>query len=209
MSKDIDLIRKNSLDLDLKFKLMVLGESKVGKTSLIKRYTKDKFGGVYLTTVGVDFQNKVIKIDDKKICLQIWDTAGQERFRNLAKNYFNTSNGFVIIYDITDRESFKYLKFWAEQISSNAPEGTKSVLVGNKCDLEESRNISIEEGEAFAQKYKIKFFEASAKKGTNINEIFEYLANEIYNEQKSKDRYNSCSIVLSKDQIKKEKKKCC
>ena len=209
MSNEKGIERINTGDFDFKFKIMVIGESKVGKTSLIKRYTKNKFGGVYLTTVGVDFQDKIIQIEEKKIRLQIWDTAGQERFRNITKNYFNSSDGFLLIYDISDKDSFKHLNFWNEQIKLNAPNNTKSVLVGNKCDLDNSREISIEQGENLAQKYKIKFFEASAKDGTNINEVFEYLANEIYKVKKFDIRNNTCSTVLSPEQIKKDKKKCC
>ena len=204
-----DDYRKNSIDFDVKFKIMVIGESKVGKTSVIKKYTQNKFGGVYLTTVGVDFQDKIINIDDRKIRLQIWDTAGQERFRNITKNYFNSSNGFLLIYDITDKESLEHLNFWNAQIQLNAPAKSKCVLLGNKCDLEGSRAVSIEEGKIFAEKNKIKFFETSAKNGTNIDEAFEYLANEIYNEQKMEIRSVTSSQVLSKSQTFKSKKKCC
>ena len=204
-----DDFRKNSFDFDLRFKIMVIGESKVGKTSVIKKYTQNKFGGVYLTTVGVDFQDKIINIDDKKIRLQIWDTAGQERFRNITKNYFNSSNGFLLIYDITDKDSLEHLNFWSAQIQLNAPEKSKCVLVGNKCDLEGSRAVSTEEGKIYAEKNKIKFFETSAKDGTNINEVFEYIANEIYKEQKMEMRSVTSSQVLSKEQTFKKKKKCC
>ena len=204
-----DDFRKNSFDFDLRFKIMVIGESKVGKTSVIKKYTQNKFGGVYLTTVGVDFQDKIINIDDKKIRLQIWDTAGQERFRNITKNYFNSSNGFLLIYDITDKDSLVHLNFWSAQIQLNAPEKSKCVLVGNKCDLESARAVSTEEGKMYAEKNKIKFFETSAKDGTNINEVFEYIANEIYKEQKMEMRSVTSSQVLSKEQTFKKKKKCC
>ena len=204
-----DDFRKNSFDFDLRFKIMVIGESKVGKTSVIKKYTQNKFGGVYLTTVGVDFQDKIINIDDKKIRLQIWDTAGQERFRNITKNYFNSSNGFLLIYDITDKDSLEHLNFWSAQIQLNAPEKSKCVLVGNKCDLEGSRAVSTEEGKMYAEKNKIKFFETSAKDGTNINEVFEYIANEIYKEEKMEMRSVTSSQVLSKEQTFKKKKKCC
>ena len=87
---------------DVKYKLMVIGESKVGKTSLIKRYTKNEFGGVYLTTVGVDFQDQIIEIENKKVRLQVWDSAGQERFRNVTKKYFQSTNGLLVVYDIKD-----------------------------------------------------------------------------------------------------------
>ena len=176
---------------DVKYKIMVLGESKVDKTQLIKRYTKDQFGGVYLTTVGMDFQDKIIEIEDKKVRLQIWDTAGQERFRNVTKSYFQSSQGLVLVYDITDRESFEKINFWMENIKNNAPENAKLILVGNKCDLANERKVSYEEGENYAKNLNIKFFEASARDGTNVNELFFYLANEIYQDNKLKGNNNS------------------
>ena len=181
---------------DVKYKIMVLGESKVGKTSLIKRYTKDQFGGVYLTTVGMDFQDKIIEIEDKKVRLQIWDTAGQERFRNVTKSYFQSSQGLVLVYDITDRESFEKLNFWVDNIKNFAPENAKFILVGNKCDLANERKVSYEEGENYAKNLNIKFFEASARDGTNVNELFFYLANEIYQDNKLKGNNNSNNGVI-------------
>jgi len=154
---------------DEKIKLMVIGETRVGKTSLIKKYTKDEFGGAYLTTVGIDFQEKIIKIDDKTVKLQIWDTAGEERFRNIAKNYFHTSNGFLLVYDISNKESFEKLHFWNEQIKINAPENTRCIVIGNKTDLNDKREVSQIEGETFSKEYKIGFYETSAKEGTNVN----------------------------------------
>ena len=192
---------------DVKYKIMVLGESKVGKTSLIKRYTKDQFGGVYLTTVGMDFQDKIIEIEDKKVRLQVWDTAGQERFRNVTKSYFQSSQGLLVVYDITDNESFQKINFWMENIKNNAPENVKLILVGNKCDLANERKVTIEDGENKARYYNIKFFESSAKDGTNVNELFFYLANEIYQDEKTKGKDNKKTMQL--DSIKKEKKGCC
>ena len=192
---------------DVKYKIMVLGESKVGKTSLIKRYTKDQFGGVYLTTVGMDFQDKIIEIEDKKVRLQVWDTAGQERFRNVTKSYFQSSRGLLVVYDITDKESFEKINFWIKNIKENAPENAKLILVGNKCDLANERQISYEEGEKKASNYNIKFFESSEKEGTNVKEFFFYLANEIYQDEKTKGKDNKKTIQLNANQ--KGKKKCC
>ena len=192
---------------DLKYKIMVLGESKVGKTSLIKRYTKDQFGGVYLTTVGMDFQDKIIEIEDKKVRLQVWDTAGQERFRNVTKSYFQSSQGLLVVYDITDKDSFENINFWMENVKKNAPENVKLILVGNKCDLANERKVTIEDGENKARNYNIKFFESSAKDGTNVNELFFYLANEIYQDEKTKEKDNKNSLKLKAK--KKEKKGCC
>jgi len=196
---------------DLKFKIIVVGESRVGKTSLIKRYTKDQFGGVYLTTVGIDFQDKIIEIEDKKVKLQVWDTAGQERFRNVAKNYFQSSNGFLLVFDITDKESFQKLKdFWMEQLNMHAPKKAKSVLVGNKSDLAGQRQVSIEEAEEFAKDNNLKYYEVSAKEGTKVVELFFYLANEIYQSHTYEEFNENKTITLKKEKSKKkDKKKCC
>ena len=194
---------------DLKYKIMVIGESKVGKTSLIKRYTKDEFGGVYLTTVGVDFQDKIIDIENKKVRLQVWDTAGQERFRNITKKYFQSTNGLLVVYDITDKESFKKIGLWLDSIKNYAPENAKYILVGNKCDLDNDRKVSFEEGEDYAKKINIKFFESSAKEGTNVKELFFYLANEIYQDDKAKGKDNKDNVIKFESGNKKGKKKCC
>ena len=144
----------------------------------------------------MDFQDKIIEIEDKKVRLQIWDTAGQERFRNVTKSYFQSSQGLVLVYDITDRESFEKLNFWVDNIKNNAPENAKFILVGNKCDLANERKVSYEEGENYAKNLNIKFFEASARDGTNVNELFFYLANEIYQDNKLKGNNNSNNGVI-------------
>ena len=193
---------------DVKYKIMVLGESRVGKTSLIKKYTKDQFGGVYLTTVGMDFQDKIIDIEDKKVRLQIWDTAGQERFRNVTKSYFQSSHGFVLVYDITDETTFEKTNFWMDQIKLNGIENAKLILVGNKCDLSNERKVSIEEGEKRAKDNNIKFFESSAKDGTNVNEMFLELGKLIYQDSKGKEEKKTVQLG-SVPGSKKQKKKCC
>ena len=195
---------------DLKFKIIVVGETRVGKTSLIKRYTKNQFGGVYLTTVGIDFQDKIIEIEDKKVKLQIWDTAGQERFRNVAKNYFQSTRGFLLVFDITDHESFEKLDFWIEQIKNNAPSNVKSVLVGNKSDLANQRKVNEEEIEAFAKENNLKYYEVSAKEGKNVVELFFYLASEIHQNHLYQEKDENKTLTLTKQNSKKkDKKKCC
>ena len=195
---------------DQKIKIMIIGESLVGKTSLITRYTNDSFSGVYLTTVGIDFQTKFLNINDKTIKVELWDTAGQERFRNIAKNYFQSSDGFLIVYDITSKTSFEKLSFWNEQVNLNAPENTKYIIVGNKKDLEEKREVKTEEGENLAKKNNVKFYETSAKNGTNVNEVFELLAKEIVADtEKLQTRNKRSSQVLKKRNTVVEKKSCC
>ena len=195
---------------DQKIKVMIIGESLVGKTALITKYTKDKFGGAYLTTVGIDFQNKYVNINDKKIKVEIWDTAGQERFRNIAKNYFQSSNGFLLVYDTTNHSSFEKLNYWNEQIQLNAPEGTKYILVGNKIDLKDNRQVTKEEGENFAKDNGVQFYETSAKDGTNVNNAFELLTKEIIKDiEKISTRNKRSSQVLKKKNANNEKKSCC
>ena len=167
---------------DEKIKIMIIGETKIGKTSLISRYCKNEFiGGAYLSTIGIDFQVKDLVFNDKKIKVQIWDTAGQERYRNIAKNYFQSSDGFIIVYDISNTESFDKLDYWIEQIKTNSQEFTKMILFGNKSDIIEERKISKEEGEQYAKNNNIHFFEVSAKEGTNVNQAFEYFIKDILN----------------------------
>ena len=208
--EDADESTSNGITYDEKIKVMAIGETRVGKTSLIKKYTKNTFGGVYLTTVGIDFQEKIINSEGKAVKVQIWDTAGQERFRNIAKNYFHTSDGFLLVYDITCKESFEKLNFWYEQIKLNAPEHTKCMVVGNKCDLEEKREVSKEEGDNFSKEQNIKFYETSAKEGINVNTIFQELSNEIVKDIKKNGPKNKrSSQVLKKNNTKPKKKTCC
>lgn len=209
--------KDNLDDYDEKYKIMVLGEATVGKTSLINRYTNDKFGGRYLCTVGIDFQRKKIEKNNKQIVLQIWDTAGQERFRNVTKNYFQKSHGFILAYDITNRESFEKIRFWIEQIKANAEDKVQSILIGTKVDLEnESRNVDYEDGKELADSNGFKFFETSAKNDINIKETFDSLVGDIM-ENFEENEYVRQSIQIKKkdhnnrknNNKDKEKKGCC
>ena len=202
-------IRLGSEDGDMKceykFKIMILGETMVGKTSFITRYISDKFGEKYLCTIGIDFREKHVERNNKLIKLQIWDTAGQERYRNVAKSYFQASHGFIIAYDINNIESFKQVKFWVEQIKSISEESTKCILIGTKCDLN-GRKVEESEAADFAKKQGFKFFETSAKLNINVKETFESLLDEILLNYKDKRRD---SVKLSAKKSKKQKKKCC
>ena len=204
LRRDIDT--KSTIDdFDIKLKIMVLGESMVGKTCLITRYTNDKFGGRYLCTVGIDFQKKKIEKNNKKILLQIWDTAGQERFRNVTKNYFHASQGFILAYDINNKESFEKVQYWVEEIKSNAEEKIKCILIGTKCDLDR-REVSEEEGIELGRKFGYKFLETSAKDNINIDETFDTLVSEILTNYEDNKR---ASLTLTSNKIGKKKKKCC
>ena len=207
---EVDESASNESFYDEKIKIMVIGEVRVGKTSLISKFTKNVFGGNYLTTVGIDFQVKTVNVNGKAIKVQIWDTAGEERFRNIATNYFKSSDGFLIVYYIIDKNTFEKLDFWFEQINLNVPENIRYVLVGNKCDLEGQREVNKDEGINRAKEFNCEFYETSAKEGTNVNEIFQCLVSEIYEQVKknNNNRNRRASQVLKKQETTK-KKSCC
>jgi small GTP-binding protein len=196
---------------DEKIKIMIIGESKIGKTSLISRYCNNQFYGAYLSTIGIDFQIKNLILNNKNIRLQIWDTAGEERYRNIAKNYFQSSDGFVIVYDISNSETFEKLDYWIEQIKTNSQESSKMILFGNKSDIEDSRQVSKEEGKEYAIKYNLNFFEVSAKEGTNVKEGFECFVKEILNSFSPNENYKKRKSKLLSVPIELPKKKssCC
>ena len=154
------------------FKILLLGDSGVGKSCIIMRYIENNFSTNLMNSIGVDFKLKNIEIDNKKIKLQIWDTAGQERFRTITTSYYKGAHAILICFDITDRNSFEHIRNWMVDIDKFAKEGVLRVLVGNKCDLENTRQIRKEEGEEIANKYGIKYIETSAKDTTNIEDLF-------------------------------------
>ena len=192
--------------IDFKVKIMFIGNSSVGKTSIIKRYSKNIFSTSYISTLGIDFESKNINIDNKTINLQIWDTAGQEKYKVLSKNYYNNSNAFIIVYDITNLESFESVMNWIDQIKENAPENVKSILLGNKSDLEEKRKISEEEGKNLAKKININFYETSAQNGANIEKAIDNLVKDVINDE---NFIKENTPKLERNKLKTEKKKKC
>ena len=192
--------------IDFKVKIMFKGNSSVGKTSIIKRYSKNIFSTSYISTLGIDFESKNINIDNKIINLQIWDTAGQEKYKVLSKNYYNNSNAFIIVYDITNLESFESVMNWIDQIKENAPENVKSILLGNKSDLEEKRKISEEEGKNLAKKININFYETSAQNGANIEKAIDNLVKDVINDE---NFIKENTTKLHRNKLKTEKKKKC
>ena len=167
---------------DCLFKLLIIGESGVGKTCILLRFTEDSFTANHLTTIGIDFKIKIINIDNKLVKLQIWDTAGQERFRTITKTYYKGAHGIILTYDVTDLNSFRSIKNWIKQIESNAQSSVCKVLVGNKCDKSD-RKVTVEEGKKLAEEFNMEFFETSAKSNQNINEVFTFLTREILKTQ--------------------------
>ena len=188
------------------FKILIIGESGVGKTCFLLRYAENSFVANHLLTIGIDFKIKVIEIEGKSIKLQIWDTAGQDRFRTITKTYYKGSHGVILVYDVCDERSFGNVKNWVNQIEQNAKSSICKVLVGNKCDKAE-RVITEEQGRKLAEEYNMKFYETSAKTGQNVEEAFTYLTGEILKIYKNKEGHTGGVTLNGKDD--KEHQGCC
>jgi small GTP-binding protein len=174
------------------YKIVVIGDSGVGKSNIMIRYTMNLFKEDSLTTVGVGFGHKTVEIDNKIIKTQIWDTAGQDRFKALVRGYYRNAVGGLIVYSVTDRNSFNHLEKWLEELTSNADPGILVMLVGNKSDLESARQVSTQEGKDFAMKHGLNFIETSAKMGTQIEAAFQKVIHEIY---RSKPKLKSGGVT--------------
>ena len=200
---------------DFIFKVLLLGNSDVGKSSLLLRYVDSVWSDTFVPTIGVDFKVKTIEIGGKKVKLQIWDTAGQERFRTVVSTYFRGAHGIFLIYDITNRDSFKNLENWLIEIEKNASENVLKILIGNKNDLEDERDISPDEGKSFANRNGMQFIETSAKMNTNVNEAFETLGKlmiEFNSQQKqamTQDKKDKKVLGASSGKNLNTKKGCC
>jgi Ras-related protein Rab-6A len=159
-----------------KYKLVFLGDQSVGKTSIITRFMYDKFDNNYQATIGIDFLSKTMYLEDRTVRLQLWDTAGQERFRSLIPSYIRDSSVAVVVYDVINRTSFLSTSKWIDDVRNERGNDVILVLVGNKTDQAEKRQVSIEEGEAKAKEHGIMFIETSAKAGFNVKALFRKIA---------------------------------
>ncbi|XP_033109177.1 ras-related protein Rab-6A isoform X2 [Antedon mediterranea] len=159
-----------------KFKLVFLGEQSVGKTSLITRFMYDSFDNTYQATIGIDFLSKTMYLEDRTVRLQLWDTAGQERFRSLIPSYIRDSTVAVVVYDITNANSFHQTSKWIDDVRTERGSDVIIMLVGNKTDLADKRQVSIDEGEKKAKDLNVLFIETSAKSGYNVKQLFRRVA---------------------------------
>ncbi|XP_016147007.1 ras-related protein Rab-3C-like [Sinocyclocheilus anshuiensis] len=166
-------------NFDYMFKLLIIGNSSVGKTSFLFRYADDTFTSAFVSTVGIDFKVKTVYKNDKRIKLQIWDTAGQERYRTITTAYYRGAMGFILMYDITNEESFAAVQDWATQIKTYSWDNAQVILAGNKCDMEEERIVSVDSGRLLAEQLGFEFFETSAKDNINVTQTFERLVDVI------------------------------
>ncbi len=194
------------MNYDDKCQLLIIGDSTVGKTSILSKYASKTFNENYLATVGLDFFTKDDTIDNKIIRIKIWDTAGQERYKALTKCFFQKAQGVILVFDVTTRKTFDDLKFWIESINSNVydNESIPIVIFGNKIDLQK-REVTKKEATDFAEKNNFEYYETSAKTGEGVDNAIKELAKKVMNSiGKKKGREN---LRLSTDN--KKSGKCC
>lgn len=197
--------RTTSLDVfDLACKVMLIGDSGVGKTCLLVRFKDGAFlSGNFISTVGIDFRNKVVDVDGTKVKLQIWDTAGQERFRSVTHAYYRDANALLLLYDVTNKSSFDNIRAWLSEINEYAQEDVVIMLLGNKADMAGERLIKTEDGEKLAKDHNVAFMETSAKTGLNVDLAFMAVAKDLKmkkTRQPSDPKFNVADYV---DQEKK------
>jgi small GTP-binding protein len=195
---------------DQLIKVLLTGDSSVGKTSLICQFVDNDVRQTHIATIGIDFKMKLFEVNDQRVKLQIWDTAGQERFETLSVQYYRRAQAILLVYDVTNENSFKNVTKWIRNIKENALDNVKVVLVGNKVDLEQQRVISTEKGQKLAERHSCKFFETSAFTGVGVKEAFTSLAELVLSEKKSGDEHfrdnRAKSFVLKKSDKKEEPK---
>ena len=187
----------SAINFNYLFKYIIIGDAAVGKSNILLRYAHGQFKDEYQLTIGVEFGAKNIEIKNKIYRIQIWDTAGQENFRSITRAYYKNSVCALVVYDITNKDSFKNVSTWIQDCKNQSPKTIFMVLVGNKCDLNDKREVSYEDGNDLAERNNMLFYETSAKNGDNIEEIFMNSAQEIA--KKIEDGYydlesDSCGI---------------
>ena len=177
-------------EYDMLFKIVLIGDSFVGKTNILNKYLKNTFNPDSKATVGVEFGSKSFNINDKTIKAQIWDTAGQERYHSITKAYYKGAKGAFLVYDITRKETFDSIDKWIPELQVNGSKDISILLIGNKNDLEDKRKVTQDEAEQKAKNFKVGFMETSAKSGDNLDKAFETLVHSIFDSSKRKAEKN-------------------
>jgi small GTP-binding protein len=199
-------MKKNKLStsMDCIYKVLLLGDSTVGKTCVLLKYTDKIFQETHMMTIGLDYRLKVMQLQSgKEVKLQIWDTAGQDRFRSITKNYYKGSHGIILIYDVTSLKTFENVKSWVSQIHEEISDKVVIYLVANKIDMDDLRKVTKEEGKKLAEELDVPFVETSAKTGENIDYIFSDISERI-------DKvFGNIQRVAHNKTYKAPGKKCC
>jgi Ras-related protein Rab-1A len=201
-------------EYDYLFKMLLIGDSGVGKSCLLLRFADDTYTESHISTIGVDFKLRTIELDDKTIKLQLWDTAGQERFRTITSSYYRGAHGIIVVYDVTDMESFRNVQQWLHEIDRYARDDVNKLLVGNKSDLTGKRVVTAEMGKELADSLGIEFLETSAKTSANVEQVFNDMAMQIKERMKTQPTnvggYQKGSVKLNKTHSKlKQGTGCC
>ena len=211
---------QNPNGYDMIFKVVLIGDTSVGKTNILSKYLTNDFDPDSKATVGVEFGTKNFKIEDNIVKVQIWDTAGQERYRSITNAYYKGAKGSLLVYDITNPKTFESIDRWLSDLKVNGDENISVVLLGNKSDLESDRKVSTQQGKEKAEFYKLAFMETSALNGNNIEKAFSELITDVYKNhhdlfaKEAKVVINDRAISLENadendEKIEKEKKGCC
>lgn len=183
---------------DVLYRLVMIGDSGVGKTAILLRYSDNMFNTSFITTIGIDFRIKTIELNGRRVKLQIWDTAGQEQFHSVASSYYRNAHGIMLVYDVTRPESFIHISKWVNNIGANAPTNVKRVLIGNKCDVPEAkRAIEHERGVVLAEELDMPFIETSAKEDVNVNLAFETIALMIMEGEDEREKEKEGTVQLN------------
>lgn len=200
------------LNEEYTYKVLLLGNSTVGKSSILYRYTSDSFTDNFISTIGVDFHNAKLKHHDKDINLQIWDTAGQERFNTIVRSYYRETDFVILVYDVSSVETFQNIRHWLREIKENANNNNLFIiLVGNKSDLIQ-RKVNKKKGIKLAKEYGLEFLETSAKNNENVDKLFQIISEYAFRRADNDERVMSDKIVLLGEKLnkkKKNKRKCC
>lgn len=180
-----------SQEYDYLFKLLLIGDSGVGKSCLLLRFADDTYNESFISTIGVDFKIRTIELEGRTVKLQIWDTAGQERFKTITSSYYRGAHGIIVVYDVTDADTFTNVKSWFQEIDRYASEGCNKLLVGNKSDMSTDRQVEYSTGKDLADQLGIPFLETSARNSTNVEQAFLTMAKQI------KDRVGTQKLASS------------
>ena len=188
----------SQLEYDYLFKYLLIGNLGDGKSCLLILFTDNDYEEGYIRTIGRDFNIKTLIIEGKSVKLQVWDTVGQKRFSFISPSYYRRTHGIMMVYDITDLDSFLSLDSWIKEIEKNASKNVYKILVGNKNDLEKDRKVTFEKGKEFANLHGMKFFETSAKENINVEEVFKEMTKDIINSLKKDNEKQNTNFVIEK-----------
>lgn len=201
------------LSKEIRLKFVLVGDSGTGKSSVLRRFVDDTFSPSFMTTIGIDFKVKEIKVNDTMVKVQVWDTAGQERFKTITNAYYNGADAILVVYSVTDKDSFNHLSYWIDEVDKRARTDAIVVIVGNKCDEAEARCVAKEDAQDYATKRAYGFWETSAKDGSHVNELFMSVAEGVFKSkgfEKGVQHNPQQPIILkSQDDVIIKKKGCC